>query len=276
MSIPVEGCQYDYVRHVVRHDSGPYSGDRCIHRRGIDEVALADRIRDQYAEQIEQAKELVRNPPPRVYINESDFLSECKTVYQNALNTPPGFELNTFEWISEHFDVAPLCMNFQKFGFNGCMHKTLCKLDENFRCNVPQACAFDGIHLQCIDPSQIESVTLYTNCKLPKYDVPLDSDYIFYEKETRVVEIPLKTIYNPTTRRVTFADHPVVIDHGRPYFIQVKYKKVVPLPQYCICIETIRVDIHKFDDLCLGVSAIFENLPEREHVYLKSDSNNEN
>jgi hypothetical protein len=51
-----EGCTYDYVNHVVIHNSGPFTNNGCLHTKWQDEEALADRVREEYAVEIEQAK----------------------------------------------------------------------------------------------------------------------------------------------------------------------------------------------------------------------------
>ena len=50
------GCTYDYINHVVIHNSGPFTNDGCLHIKWQDEEALANRVREEYAVEIEQAK----------------------------------------------------------------------------------------------------------------------------------------------------------------------------------------------------------------------------
>jgi hypothetical protein len=50
------GCTYDFIKHVVIHNSGPFTDNGCLHIKWQDEEALANRVREQYAVEIEQAK----------------------------------------------------------------------------------------------------------------------------------------------------------------------------------------------------------------------------
>ena len=50
------GCTYDYNNHVVIHNSGPFTNDGCLHAKWQDEDALADRVREEYAVEIDLAK----------------------------------------------------------------------------------------------------------------------------------------------------------------------------------------------------------------------------
>lgn len=50
------GCTYDFIKHIVIHNSGPFTDDGCLHTKWQDEKALANRVREEYAVEIEQAK----------------------------------------------------------------------------------------------------------------------------------------------------------------------------------------------------------------------------
>jgi hypothetical protein len=272
------GCTYDYVNHRVIHNSGPFTSDGCLHTKWQNERALADRVREEYATQIEEAKERVNNPEKRVTVSEEQVLAEFKEQVLESISTPPGIELKMFDWNTKNFPTFPNVMNLQEryqSRFNSWKNHVQIKLfqKENDKARIPKnADAFDSIYIPCVDPQQdVISVTLMATKSLPKdKNDAMDSEFIYNESTLRKVYVPIKTITNLTSQYVRFAPHPIVV--GRTdYYIKVEYapefKKYVVEEMFWLELEmiyTLHEITHQFSK-----KALLALQEPPKHVYLE-------
>lgn len=230
-TITIEGgCLYDYQRHKIIHDDGPMSNYGCVHKKGQNDRELADRVREQYAAEIEMAKSGEREQQARTFVSEEKVLARFKELILDGIDAKIPFDIRKFEWpfsqTSSPF-VGLLCFESYDKKYNCCASRRRCELSEDFLARIPRdSDAFDSIMIPCVDPEvDIEWVTLLAGKDLPKDKRDsLGGEYIFHESSCRNVLVPIKTMTDVKSNVISFASHPIPTHPRVDFWVQIKYK----------------------------------------------------